>query len=67
MDAGRHAQHNSTPLGAEIPLSAVTLIRIYPERNMRPYYRLDVQLKLFGAWSFRRERGRIVRAGRTLT
>ena len=34
---------------------------------MRPYYRLDVQLKLFGAWSFRRERGRIVRAGRTRT
>ena len=40
-------------------MSAVTLHRIDPSRNVRRYYRLDVQPDLFGWWVFIREWGRI--------
>lgn len=45
-------------------MMAVTLHRIDDTRNMRRFYRLDVQPDLFGAWSVIREWGRIGRAGR---
>jgi predicted DNA-binding WGR domain protein len=44
-------------------VNAVTLYRTDPERNMRRYYRLDVEADLFGVWRFVREWGRIGRAG----
>jgi predicted DNA-binding WGR domain protein len=44
-------------------MTAVTLTRTEPTRNMHRYYRLDVQPDLFGAWCFIREWGRIGRAG----
>ncbi len=43
--------------------SAIILHRTDPAKNMRRFYRLDVQCDLFGAWCFIRERGRIGRAG----
>jgi predicted DNA-binding WGR domain protein len=46
-------------------MSTVTLTRSDPARNMRRYYRLDVQPELFGAWCFVREWGRIGQAGQT--
>jgi predicted DNA-binding WGR domain protein len=46
-------------------MSAVTLTRSDAARNIRRYYRLDVQLDLFGAWCFVREWGRIGQAGQT--
>lgn len=46
-------------------MSAVTPIRQDAARNMRRYYRLDVQPDLFGQWSLIRERGRIGGAGQT--
>jgi predicted DNA-binding WGR domain protein len=46
-------------------MSAVTLRRSDAARNMRRYYRLDVQPDLFGAWCFIREWGRIGAAGQT--
>ena len=46
-------------------MSALTLHRIDPERNMKRFYRLDVQPDLFGLWLFIREWGRIGRAGQT--
>ena len=42
----------------------ITLHRIEPARNMRRFYRLDVQQDLFGTWDVIREWGRIGRAGR---
>ena len=45
-------------------MSAVTLRRIEPERNMQRFYRLDVQPDLFGQWSLWREFGRIGSPGR---
>jgi len=45
-------------------MSAVTLRRIDPARNMARYYRLDVQPDLFGAWGVVREWGRIGQPGR---
>jgi predicted DNA-binding WGR domain protein len=42
----------------------VELRRIDPARNMRRFYRLDVQPELFGGVSLVREWGRIGRAGR---
>jgi predicted DNA-binding WGR domain protein len=44
-------------------MNALTLHRIEPEKNMRRFYRLDVQPDLFGEWSFIREWGRIGRPG----
>lgn len=44
-------------------MSALTLTRIDPARNMQRFYRLDVQPDLFGAWCFIREWGRIGRSG----
>jgi predicted DNA-binding WGR domain protein len=46
-------------------MSTVILHRIDPSRNMRRFYRLDVQPDLFGFWLFIREWGRIGRAGQT--
>jgi predicted DNA-binding WGR domain protein len=46
-------------------MTAVTLTRSDSTRNMRRYYRLDVQPDLFGAWSCVREWGRIGQAGQT--
>jgi predicted DNA-binding WGR domain protein len=46
-------------------MSAVTLHRIDPARNVRRYYRLDMQPDLFGLWMFIREWGRIGRSGQT--
>jgi hypothetical protein len=51
-----------------LPLSgmnALTLHRIDPARNMRRFYRLDVQPDLFGLWLLMREWGRIGRPGQT--
>jgi predicted DNA-binding WGR domain protein len=44
-------------------MTALTLRRSDPIRNMHRYYRLDVQLDLFGAWCFIREWGRIGHRG----
>ncbi len=44
-------------------MSAITLHRSDPAKNLHRYYRLDVQPDLFGAWCFIREWGRIGRAG----
>jgi predicted DNA-binding WGR domain protein len=44
-------------------MTALTLTRQDPERNMARYYRLDVQPDLFGGWALWREWGRIGRAG----
>ncbi len=46
-------------------MSAVILHRVDPSRNMRRFYRLDVQSDLFGFWLFIREWGRIGRPGQT--
>jgi predicted DNA-binding WGR domain protein len=46
-------------------MSAITLHRIDPSRNVRRYYRLDVQPDLFGWWVFVREWGRINTGGQT--
>jgi predicted DNA-binding WGR domain protein len=48
-------------------MTALTLRRSDPVRKMHRYYRLDVQLDLFGAWCFIREWGRIGQAGQTRT
>jgi predicted DNA-binding WGR domain protein len=48
-------------------MTAITLRRSDPTRNLHGYYRLDVQLDLFGAWCFIREWGRIGQAGQTRT
>jgi predicted DNA-binding WGR domain protein len=45
-------------------MNPVHLTRIDPARNMRRFYRLDVQPDLFGGVSLVREWGRIGRAGR---
>ncbi len=42
---------------------SVTLYRIDPARNMRRFYRLDVQPDLFGQHCLMREWGRIGRGG----
>jgi predicted DNA-binding WGR domain protein len=44
-------------------MSAVTLHRTDPTRNMRRFYRLDVQPDLFGEWCVVREWGRIGQGG----
>jgi len=44
-------------------MSAITLHRIDPARNMRRFYLLDVQPDLFGQWCFIREWGRTGAAG----
>jgi predicted DNA-binding WGR domain protein len=44
-------------------MSAVILYRIDSARHMHRYYRMDVQLDLFGAWCLVREWGRIGSAG----
>jgi predicted DNA-binding WGR domain protein len=46
-------------------MNSVTLTRIDSVRNMRRYYRLDVQPGLFGAWCCIREWGRIGAVGQT--
>lgn len=48
-------------------MNAVTLLRVDPAKNMRRFYRLDVQPDLFGQWSFVREWGRIGRPGQVRT
>jgi predicted DNA-binding WGR domain protein len=48
-------------------MTALTLRRREPARNLHRYYRLDVQLDLFGAWCFIREWGRIGQAGQIRT
>ena len=40
-----------------------TLYRIDPSRNVRRFYRLDIQRDLFGEWTMTREWGRIGRRG----
>jgi len=45
-------------------MTATILHRTDPARNMRRFYRLDVQRDLFGAWGVIREWGRIGQAGR---
>jgi predicted DNA-binding WGR domain protein len=46
-------------------MTAITLTRSDPARNMHRYCRLDVQPDLFGAWCFLREWGRIGQSGQT--
>jgi predicted DNA-binding WGR domain protein len=48
-------------------MTALTLRRSDPVRNLHRYYRLDVQPDLFGEWCFIREWGRIGQAGQTRT
>jgi hypothetical protein len=49
-------------------MSAVYLARIDPARNMRRFYRLDVQPDLFGGFAVMKEWGRIgARGGAWLT
>jgi predicted DNA-binding WGR domain protein len=48
-------------------MTAITLHRSDPTKNMHRYYRLDVQPDLLGAWCFIREWGRIGRAGQVRT
>jgi predicted DNA-binding WGR domain protein len=47
-------------------VSAVHLIRIDPERNMRRFYRLDVQPGLFDGFAVVKEWGRIGARGRMM-
>jgi predicted DNA-binding WGR domain protein len=44
-------------------MSAITLHRTDPARNMCRFYRLDVQPDLFGEWCVVREWGRIGQSG----
>jgi len=44
-------------------MTATTLTRRDPTKNLHRYYRLDVQPDLFGAWCFIREWGRIGQRG----
>lgn len=44
-------------------MPAETLFRIDQSRNMRRYYRMDVQPTLFGEWELIREWGRVGQAG----
>lgn len=44
-------------------MTAVTLARIDPAKNMSRFYKLDVQPTLFGEWAVIKEWGRIGRAG----
>lgn len=44
-------------------MTALTLTREDPHKNMARFYRLDVQPDLFGGWSLWREWGRIGRSG----
>ena len=44
-------------------MSGITLTRTDTDRNMRRFYRLDVQPDLFGNWSLWREWGRIGSGG----
>jgi hypothetical protein len=46
-------------------MSAFTLHRSDPAKNLRRFYRLDVQPDLFGQWCFIREWGRIDSSGQT--
>ncbi len=48
-------------------MSAVHLRRIDPKRNMRRFYRLDVQPDLFGGVLLFKERERIGARGRMVT
>ena len=41
-------------------MTALTLHRIDPAKDMARFYRLDVQPDLLGGWTFIREWGRIV-------
>ena len=53
---------DETDRGGNPFMTAVTLHRVDPARNMRRFYQLDVQPDLFGAWGVVREWG--VSAGR---
>jgi predicted DNA-binding WGR domain protein len=44
-------------------MTAFTLIRSDPAKNLHRYYRLDVQRDLFGEWCLIREWGRIGQRG----
>lgn len=44
-------------------MTALTLTRTDPTRNMARFYRLDVQPDLFGGWALWREWGRIGQGG----
>ena len=44
-------------------MTAITLYRTDPTRNLHRYYRLDVQPDLFGTWCVIREWGRIGKSG----
>ena len=46
-------------------MDAVVLHRVDPSRNMRRFYRLEVQRDLFGFWLLLLEWGRIGRSGQT--
>jgi predicted DNA-binding WGR domain protein len=46
-------------------MSAITLHRHDPAKNLKRFYRLDVQPDLFGQWCFIREWGRIGSSGQT--
>ena len=44
-------------------MTALTLTRQEPHKNMARFYRLDVQPDLFGGWTLWREWGRMGHAG----
>ncbi|MFC1758475.1 WGR domain-containing protein [Planctomycetota bacterium] len=47
-------------------MASITLYRIDQDKNMRRFYRIDVQKDLFGVWMLTREWGRIGRSGQKL-
>jgi predicted DNA-binding WGR domain protein len=44
-------------------MTALVLTRIDANKNMRRFYKLDIQPDLFGGWSLIREWGRLGRPG----
>ena len=46
-------------------MQSVTLYRIDSARNMRRFYRLEIQVDLFGVWLLKKEWGRIGRHGQS--
>jgi predicted DNA-binding WGR domain protein len=55
----------ATDIAYKDHMTALHLHRIDPARNMRRFYRLDVQPDLFGTWMLMRAWGRLGTAGQT--
>jgi predicted DNA-binding WGR domain protein len=57
-----NAEVKRRAVGKRAILTALTLTRSDPTRNLHRYYRLNVQPDLYGAWCFIREWGRLGRS-----